>query len=138
MLDCPEYVSTGSIIDDAGISKLTCLKILDARNNENVTNVNHMTKLEILNACVNSGLTDEGIKDLDKFKLIIDSSDNKKISIGKKCKGLDAFSRKHVSYQVGRERNPHKKKRPFTKQLVTITPYKWEPKTNSNLRDYLK
>ncbi len=70
------------IIDFYHIDKILCdklndrilqtylhLKYLNAWNNENKTNVNHMTNLKISNASGYCGITDEGIKDLNLVEL---------------------------------------------------------------------
>ena len=54
------------------------VKYFNALGNPKMTNINHMTNLQILDASYNCGLDDNGIKDLNLIEL--DVSDNPKIT----------------------------------------------------------
>ena len=54
------------------------LRYLNAKYNEKITNVNHMTNLQILDASWECGIDDNGIKNLNLIKL--NASDNPKIT----------------------------------------------------------
>ena len=45
------------------------IKYLDATNNSKIANVNHLTKLQVLNASRNCGISDNGIKYLNLIEL---------------------------------------------------------------------
>ena len=54
------------------------IRKLNADSISKITNVNHMTKLQVLCACFNCGIDDNGIKDLNLIKL--NTSYNSKIT----------------------------------------------------------
>src|SRR5207237_1072600 len=57
------------LLTDQILSNYHFIKKLDASNNPTITNVNHMTKLEILHAYGNCGIDDNGISELNLKKL---------------------------------------------------------------------
>jgi hypothetical protein len=58
------YANEYSGINDNGIKNVNLIK-LNANNNSNITNVNHMNKLKELFAHGRSGISDEGINKLN-------------------------------------------------------------------------
>jgi hypothetical protein len=65
-----------TLLPDSGIKQLN-LKYLKVVDNLKITNVNHMTNLTFLNAMRNSGINDEGIKDLTQLKTLISTYNDK-------------------------------------------------------------
>ena len=79
-------INNESQISDKSIKKLLNLVELQTRDNKNITDVNHLTKLKILHAC-RSGITDSGIDKLDLDTLY--TCDNKNIT--KRIPGTQPF-----------------------------------------------
>ena len=52
-------------LNDKILSNYKYVQKLNACNNPKITNVNHMTNLKVLNASVNCGIDDKGIKEVD-------------------------------------------------------------------------
>ena len=82
---------TNKINMDDEIKRLTNLNFLCVNNNHHITNINSLTNLEILYACGDSGLSNNGIEKLTKLKeLYIDK--NLKINIFDHFKCLTKLS----------------------------------------------
>jgi len=69
--DC-EY---SSYFDDDILMNYIDATKLNAKGNRNITDVNHMTKLKVLDASSVCGIDDDGIKNLNLEILIVDSND---------------------------------------------------------------
>jgi len=65
-------------LDDKILSNYKYVKRLNASNNKNITNINHMTKLKELDASGGCGIDDKGISNLNLEKL--DICNNHKIT----------------------------------------------------------
>ncbi len=70
------YARGESGIDDASLSGVNLFK-LNANNNTKITNINHLSKLQILHASSICGIDNAGIQDLDLVGLNVQG--NKKI-----------------------------------------------------------
>jgi hypothetical protein len=73
------FMNNYSGIDQKGIENLTTLRILNAKGNNKITNVNHMIKLEELNASGYCGIDQNGIHQLTNLRILV-ASNNRKIT----------------------------------------------------------